>query len=185
MTLKVRNVVTLSCLLCTFPLSDAAAQGAAPPSTKDTVVAASKKYEAGSFHRFLLGDNYRDLWATPIRVPILDLRAFAGGIRPTKRGGGAESHNLRFMAPDSSEYVFRTIEKTLLNLPEEYDGTIIRWAVLDVRSASYPTAPLAAPPFLDVIGVLHPDPRIVVMPDDALLGEFRKEFGGVLGTIEE
>jgi len=186
MTLTVRIVVTVALFLCTFLPLSAQSQGASsPPAIKDTVLAANKGYEAGGFQRLMMGDTYRDLWTTPIRAPILDLRRFAGGLRPTKRGGGAESHNLRFMAADSSEYVFRTIHKTLLDLPKEFDRTIIRSLILDARSASYPTAPRVAPPFLDDIDVLHPTPIVVVLPNDPILGEFREEFGGLLGTIEE
>jgi hypothetical protein len=156
-----------------------------PPAIKDTVLAANPDYKAGGFQSRMMGDEYRDLWTTPIRVPILDLQKFAGGLRPTKRGGGAESHNLRFMAADSSEWVFRTIHKTLLELPEEFDRTIIRSLILDARSASFPTAPRVAPPFLAAIDVLHPTPLVVVLPNDPILGEFREEFGGAIGTIEE
>ena len=34
-------------------------------------------------------------------------------------------------------------------------------------------------------GVLHSDPKLVYLPDDPRLGEFRTEFAGVLGFIEE
>jgi hypothetical protein len=181
-----RFAALLAVLQLTLSPVSALAQGAsAPPATKDTVLPASEKYKAGGFHRFLLGDNYRDLWATPIKVPILDLQSFAGGIRPTKMGGGKQSNNLRFMAPDSTEYVFRPLYKPLINLPDHFDGTIIKSLGLDQRSAQHPTAPVAAPPLLTATGVLHPNPVVVVMPDDPLLGEFRKHFGGVLGTIEE
>ena len=186
MTLNVRLTIATAFLLCTFPPLSARSQAtASPASIKDTVLPASLEYEAGGLHRALLGDNYRDLWATPIRVPVLDLRRFAGGIRPTKMGGGKQSNNLRFMAPDSSEYVFRPIYKRLLSMPDHFDGTIIKSIGLDLRSASHPTAPVAAPPFLTATDVLHPNPTVVLMPDDPLLGEFRKEFGGILGTIEE
>ena len=40
-------------------------------------------------------------------------------------------------------------------------------------------------PILAAAGVLHSEPRLVVMPDSPALGEFRAEFGGLLGTIEE
>src|SRR5215213_5489601 len=186
MTLTVRIVITLVLLLCTFPPQSAQSQGASPPpASRDTVLAANPGYKAGGFQSLMMGDEYRDLWTTPIRVPILDLQKFAGGLRPTKRGGGAESHNLRFMAADSSEWVFRNIHKTLLDLPEEFDRTIIRSLILDARSASYPTAPRVAPAFLDVVDVLHHTPIVVVLPNDPILGEFREEFGGMFGTIEE
>jgi hypothetical protein len=41
-------------------------------------------------------------------------------------------------------------------------------------------APLAA-----AAGLLHSTPRLVVLPDDPALGEFRKEFAGMLGAFEE
>ncbi|HYN80720.1 MAG TPA: hypothetical protein VES88_04405 [Gemmatimonadaceae bacterium] len=186
MILNVRLTIAIGLLLSIYSPTSALSQAtSSPPAIKDTVVAASTAYEAGGLHRALLGDNYRDLWETPISVPVLDLRRFAGGIKPTKMGGGKQSNNLRFMAPDSSEYVFRPIYKRLLSMPDYFDGTIIKSIGLDLRSASHPTAPVAAPPFLNATGVLHPNPTVVMMPDDPLLGEFRKEFGGILGTIEE
>src|SRR4051794_7717736 len=59
------------------------------PSTdvigRDSVtVVAGPDYAAGGFHRKLLGDNYRDAWTTSIKVPVLDLKNFAGGLTPTK-----------------------------------------------------------------------------------------------------
>ncbi|MDO8501338.1 MAG: hypothetical protein Q7S20_05815 [Gemmatimonadaceae bacterium] len=55
----------------------------------------------------------------------------------------------------------------------------------DQGSASHPAAPVGAAPILDAVGILHPRPMLVVMPDDPRLGEFRKDFAGMLGTIEE
>ena len=40
-------------------------------------------------------------------------------------------------------------------------------------------------PLLEAAGVLHAAPLLRVMPDDPALGEFRAEFAGLLGTIEE
>jgi len=186
MILNVRRTIAIAFVLSTFPPLSALSQAtSSPPAIKDTVLPASREYEAGGLYRSLLGDNYRDLWETPIRVPVLDLQRFKGGIRPTKMGGGKQSNNLRFMAPDSSEYVFRPIYKRKISMPDYFDGTIVKSIALDLRSASHPTAPVAAPPFLTATGVLHPNPSVVLMPDDPLLGEFREEFGGILGTIED
>jgi hypothetical protein len=162
-----------------------AQRATARPAQRDTVVLASKRYSASSLHRRLLGEGYRDLWATPIRVPILDVRRFAGGLTPTKTGGGAQTRNLRLEARDGREFVFRPVHKELLLDLENFEGTIIEDLFADALSASHPTAPVVAPPFLDAVGIPHPTPRLVVMPDDPLLGEFRKDFAGQLGTIEE
>ncbi|MDP9205199.1 MAG: hypothetical protein M3P12_07050, partial [Gemmatimonadota bacterium] len=149
------------------------------------VVVAGDIYGAGGLHRFLLGDNYRNEWTTPIKVPVLDLKTFHGGLVPTKEGGGMQAKSLRFVAPDSSEYVFRQVRKTNLFLTGDYKGTIIWYIVRDEGSASHPTGAIAAAPLLAVVDVLHASPRLYLMPDDPLLGEFRKVFGGVLGMVEE
>src|SRR5947207_14662252 len=44
---------------------------ASPRPTRQTVVAGDH-YHAGWLHRLLLGAHYRDLWATPLEVDVLD-----------------------------------------------------------------------------------------------------------------
>ena len=55
----------------------------------------------------------------------------------------------------------------------------------DQISAAHPAGALVVPPLLDAVGVRSAAPRLVVMPDDPALGEFRQEFAGMLGTLEE
>lgn len=153
--------------------------------TDSVTVQAGSAYGAGSFHRFLFGGNYRDAWATPIRVPVLDPGRFPGGLTPTKAGGGRQTRSLRFVAADSAEYVFRPVFKARTILPKQFKGTIVSKMFRDQSSASHPAGTVAAAPLLDAAGLLHPTPRLVIMPDDARLGEFRKDFAGLLGTIEE
>jgi hypothetical protein len=138
------------------------------------------------FRRWILGDHYRDLWTTPIRVPKLDLAREGGGLTPTRRGGGLQTRSLRFRGGDGKEYVFRALEKDPTRvLPEELRETLAADLLRDQMSAMHPGAPLMVPPLLAAAGVLHTAPRIAMMPDDPSLGEFRAEFGNTLGTIEE
>src|SRR5688572_10362115 len=88
-----------------LPSQERAAAGTAG----DTTLRANSRFVAGGFHRFFMGANYRDEWATPITVPVLDLRSFAGGLRPTETGGGKQTLNLRFAAGNGREYVFRPV----------------------------------------------------------------------------
>jgi hypothetical protein len=153
---------------------------------RDSVtVVAGPDYAAGGFHRSLLGDNYRDVWATAIKVPILDLRGFDGGLTPTKTGGGLQTRSLRFVAPDSSEWVFRSVHKESDILGKQYSHTVVSYIFHDYGSASHPTANIPAAVVLGDAGLLHPTPRLAIMPDDPILGKYRKEFAGMLGTIEE
>jgi hypothetical protein len=80
--------------------------------TDSVTVAAGAHYQAGAFHRFLFGGTYRALWTTPIRVPVLDLGSFAGGLRPKKEGGGMETKSLRLVTSGGIEYVFRLVNKS-------------------------------------------------------------------------
>ncbi len=160
-------------------------QASIPAPGADSVeVVAGAQYGAGGFHRFLFGSGYRDLWTTPIGSPVLDLRTFAGGLRPLKAGGGNQTKSLRLVTPDGVEYVFRSVDKSDAIAPA-YKGTVVETVVRDQTSANDPGAALVAAPLLEAAGVLHVTPVFVVMPDDSLLGEFRKEFAGQLGMIEE
>lgn len=151
----------------------------------DTTVVAGPEFEATLLREGLLGDDYRDLWIAPVRVEVLDLDRFAGGLKPTERGGGEQTRSLRFVDPRGQEYAFRSVNKypTLADEPA-LEGTIIARVVRDQVSSLHPAAALVAAPLLDAAGVLHVSPRLVVMPNDPRLGEFREEFGGMLGTLE-
>jgi hypothetical protein len=165
------------------------AQQPASPATgrPDTVVITpGARYRAGGLHTLLFGRHYRALWATPIRVERLDLDGFAGGLRPLQRGGGKQTRSLRFAGGDGREYQFRSIDKDPSPLlPEPLRRTLAQRIFQDQISAGHPAAPLVVSPILTAAGVLHSEPRLVVLPDSPELGEFRAEFAGLLGTIEE
>ena len=82
---------------------------------------ASNKYGASGFHRFWLGDNYRDLWYQPIKVPVLDLGKFAGGLKALEEGGNAQTRNLHLRGADGKEYVFRPVFKEVLQMDKMFD----------------------------------------------------------------
>ncbi len=149
-------------------------------------VVPSTIYKAGAVGRYFFGDHYRDLWATQLRVPLLSLDRFAGGLRPLKRGGSRQTKSLRFAGVDGSEYVFRSVDKDpSVSLPPELRGTVAHRIVRDLISAAHPGAALVVAELLDAVGILHATPQLAVMPDDPRLGEFRQEFAGMLGLIEE
>ena len=88
-------------------------------------MAASTRYATNGFKRFFLGNTYRDLWTTPIRVPVIDLDTYAHGLKPLKEGGGNQTKNLRLGAPDGSEFVFRPVDKARAVPPERLRGTAL------------------------------------------------------------
>lgn len=154
------------------------------PSTVTTTPGAG--YAAGRLHRALLGDGYRDLWQTPVAVEVLDLARFAGGLTPTRTGGDFSTRALRFRGADGREYVFRSLDKDATQgLHPDLRNTLADRVVQDQVSVALPAGVLVASALQGAAGILHAPPRLVVLPDDARLGEFRGDFAGVLGTIEE
>jgi hypothetical protein len=156
------------------------------PPDRFLTTTAGPQYRAGWLHRFLFGADYRRLWITPIRVEVLDLHAYAGGLRPIRRGGGPQTITLHFDAADGRRFAFRTINKYPGRmLRPELRGTLIEWVLKDQTSAAHPAGAVVVAPLLEAVGVRNAPPQLFVMPDDPSLGEFRREFAGVLGMLEE
>lgn len=179
-------VVVVLMLLSVGALSLAGPAAGQTRPVRDTVVVPGASYGAGSLRRFLLGAHYRDLWTTPIRVEMLDLQGFAGGLIPIRAHSGSQTTSLRFRGADGRTYQFRSVFKTpAATLPGVFQGTLLADLIQDGASASHPTGALVMSPLMDAVGVLHPKPTLAVMPDDASLGEFREQFAGLLGIVEE
>lgn len=149
-------------------------------------VVVGERYHAGFFHRVFLGDEYRALWAAPIRVPVLDLQRVAGGLEVDRRTSGKETLGLVMKGKDGREYRFRSIDKDPTNiLPREYHDSVVDDIVQDQIAATFPGGTVAVSPLLRAAGVMHAEPVLVVLPDDPVLGEFREKYAGLVGTFEE
>ncbi len=144
------------------------------------------QYQAGALHKFFFGPHHRNLWTIPLEVPFLNLETFAGGLKPTKTGGGFQTKSLRFKSGDGREFAFRSLDKDPSKvLPPDLRETIAAGIARDQISSAHPYSALVVPGLAEAMGVLHADPQLVIMPDDAALGQFRQEFAGLLGFIEE
>jgi hypothetical protein len=156
---------------------------------ESTTVISGPQYDANWLHSGILGANYRAVWTTPIRVPVLDLCAFAGGLTVVPRpdtAGGKQTLSIRFRGANGREYVFRSVDKDpTLVLPAPLRRTVVRHIVRDMTSIGHPVGALVVAPMLRASGVLHAEPTLVVMPDDPRLDNYRERFKGMLGMIEE
>jgi hypothetical protein len=160
---------------------------AAPAAAQRTqTVTAGEHYEASALHRLFLGGNYRDLWTTPVDVPVFNPDTFAGGVTIESQGGGLSTESLRLKARNGREYTFRSVDKNVSpSMGPDLRGTLPHWVVQDLVSAKHPAAALVVPPLLEAVGVLHVVPRLFVMPDHRILGTEYREFAGRLGQVEE
>jgi len=144
------------------------------------------EYEAGAIHRWLFGADYRHLWTAPVSLEVLDLRTTAGGLTPVRRVGGQQTRSLALRGGDGKDWTFRSADKDPSSiLPPDLQETIAERIVRDQIAAANPAGALVADRLMEAAGVLHSPQRMVVMPDDPALGEFRGAFAGLPGTFEE
>jgi hypothetical protein len=162
-------------------------RGPAAVEARDTrVVTVEPGFDGGDGKRKILGQGYRDLWTTPVRLEVLDLRTEAGGLTPVRQVGQAQSLGLALKGADGRAYTFRSLHKEPARLlPEALREGLPGYIVRDMTSATHPAAAVVFCALADAVGIPHAWPRLVVMPDDAALGGFRETFANQVGTIEE
>lgn len=167
----------------------------APDSIPDTFLevknglvtkVAGPQYRATALKRVFFGNLYRTTWTTPVQVPVLDLRRTYGGLKPTVRGGGRQTLTLQFKGRHNQDYVFRSVDKNPIKvLPTELRETFVSDVVREVTPTAQPYGALIVSALLDSTDILHPRPRLYVLPNDPALGPFRHGFAGMLGLVEE
>lgn len=154
------------------------------PQTKSIVAGA--RYKASGFHEFWFGAHWRMLWTAPIEAQVLDLKTYAGGLTPVKRGGGNQSKSLRFKGADGKEYKFRSLDKAanVKMLPKDIQESVAADVLQDQICSSHPLSVLVAAPLLEAVGVLNAEPTVAIITDSAGLGAFADVFYNIPGTIE-
>lgn len=154
-------------------------------SQGSVAVRAAPEYRVGPLTSVILGDHYRDVWALPIEVPIIDLERTAGGLTPIRRGGGLQTLSLHLQGVDGDSYVVRSINKDPnKTIPPYLAETLAHDVVRDQISAMHPYGAFILPRLADAAGIYHTQPTLVYVPDDERLGRYREEFAGVLALFE-
>lgn len=149
-------------------------------------LAANPNYKTSGLRKVLLGEHYRDTWATPIEVPLLDMKNELDGLRPYQKGGGKQTAALKVRNPDAKEYVLRTVDKDpTMSLPPYLRETAARTLLQDQISAQHPYGALIIPPLADAAGVYHTNPQLVYIPNTPYLRQYQDEFSNTLAYLEE
>src|SRR6187399_2971321 len=152
---------------------------------KDTfTISASDKYKPISgFRKYILGQNYRHEWSTPVNMKVFNIR----GYDVTGLGGGKQTLSLHITEKKTGkEWVLRAVDKLPLGaLPPEYRGTIAPDLVREFNSASHPYAPLAIPDLAKALNIAVPHPELFFVPDDPALGYYQPLFGNTVCIMEE
>lgn len=158
------------------------------PDYRDSslMVAPEPSYDVGWLHQLLLGSNHRNVWATPVEVPYLNMGTEHGGLTPLKRGGGLQTTSIRLEGADGKQYVLRSVNKDGKRfLPEEWRSTFVAPLSQDILSYSHPHGAFIVPPLADAVGVYHTNPKLVWVPPDPRLGVYQDLVGNMLMLYEE
>ncbi len=152
--------------------------------------------EKSNFFKFLWGAHYRDVYSTPIRVPVATLDTLMGGFTIERQGGGQVTRSLRLIDKDGKRYSLRAMRKSVTQflqkgafqntyLGDSFDGTYTETLLADFYTSSYPYAFLAVGGLADAIGVYHANPQVLYMPKHPALGNYNATFGDALYFLEE
>ncbi|HEX8328402.1 MAG TPA: hypothetical protein VF629_12730 [Hymenobacter sp.] len=156
------------------------------PFQASTTVVPGPEYKGTASKRFFIGDIYRSSWLQPVAVPTLDLASEKGGLRPYGKGGGRQTTSLKLIAADSSEYVFRSVDKDVTRiLPPELRNSVAADVLRDITATAHPYSALVTGSLLDQTDILHARPRLFRLPDNQQLGPYREQYAGLLGTLED
>ncbi len=151
-----------------------------------TIAAASYKYRISSSKYKWLGKNYRNIWETPVHLPVFDIGNKNGGLSVIKRGGGQQTYSLRLENSNGNQFVLRSIDKYVEGaLPQDLHNTFAVDIVQDQISASNPYAAPVVASLAQYAHILHTNPKIFFVPDDPRFGIYRPDVANKLFLFEE
>ncbi|NNE25346.1 MAG: hypothetical protein HKN09_00755, partial [Saprospiraceae bacterium] len=149
-------------------------------------IAANKDFKARGFKKFWLGSQYRDIWGTEIRTPVIDLKNTLGGLTPIKKGGGMASNSLRMEDPQGKHFILRSINKDYTKLlPEGFKNLKAINIMRDQNSASHPFGALMIPTLSKAAGIYYTEPKLVYLANQKQLGNYNKHFPEEMYLLEQ
>ncbi|SKB40570.1 hypothetical protein SAMN05660776_1011 [Salegentibacter holothuriorum] len=149
-------------------------------------LAASSLYKANKLKDIMQGENYREAWTTPVKVPVLFLDSLYGGMEIVKEGGGTQTHSLRLKDKNGFLYSLRSVNKNpSTHVPEFARSLGLENIVIDAISASHPYGAILAASLSEKAGVLHTHPKVVFVPNQEFLGkQYNEKYGNRLFLLE-
>ncbi|HET9431369.1 MAG TPA: BamA/TamA family outer membrane protein, partial [Chitinophagaceae bacterium] len=150
-------------------------------------ITASDKYPlAKGFRKFMMGQNYRPEWSTPVNMKVFNLNKEKGGFRILGIGGGKQTKSLRLIDKTGKEWTLRSVDKSPTRaLPPEFRNTFAQDVVQEFNSAAHPYGALTIAPLAKALDIVAPSPELFFVPDDPALGFYRPIFANLVCLLEE
>lgn len=149
------------------------------------VMAANTLYEGSDIKELMQGEQYRDAWAMPIKVPIVFLDTLFGGMKIIEEGGGKQTHSLKLRSANGIIYTLRSIVKDPEPLIPDVAKTLgLENIVIDGISAQHPYAATVVAALAEQAEILSTHPKIVFVPKQPILDEFNDKYGNRMFLLE-
>ena len=149
------------------------------------LLAPSTLYEGDILKEFMQGENYREAWSTPVKVPIAFLDTLKGGVEIVKEGGGKQTNSLKLKSQDGIMYTLRSVTKDPKKLiPNVAEDLGLENIIVDGISAQHPFGAILAAKLSEIAGVLHTHPTMYFIPKQEKLGEYNDKYGNRIYLLE-
>ncbi|SRX54855.1 hypothetical protein [Aequorivita sp. CIP111184] len=148
-------------------------------------IAVTTMYEGNMLKNMVQGEQYRDEWAIPVKVPVVFLDTLNGGLTIIKKGGGHQTQSLRLKNPKGIYYTLRSVAKNPEPLIPEFAKTLgIENIIIDGISAQHPYGAIVVAKLAESISILHTHPSLVFVPKQERLGKYNTKYGNKLYWLE-
>lgn len=155
------------------------------PAPDSVTVRAAEVFAATPLQRVLYGRTYREAWAAPVTVPVLDLASYRGGLTVEDQGGGFQTLSLDLVDSAGVVYTLRSVAKDPSELMPGFAAYLgIENIVADGLSAGHPYGSTAAAALAELAGLRHMYPQLYYVPDQPLLTYFKPGLGDRLYYLE-
>ena len=166
------------------------------PETVETSIYTTEETDKSNVYEALLGDRYRELYSTKVKVKVATLDTLYGGVEIVRPGGGHQTRSLRLKRKDGRELNMRALRKSATQylqavlfketyVENDFEKTKVEDLILDFYTAAHPYAFLAVSDLSDAANVYSTNPKLFYIPKHKYLGDYNTEYGGELYMIEE
>ncbi|WP_299821352.1 hypothetical protein [uncultured Pontibacter sp.] len=159
-----------------------------PPAGKDSLwVIPGRHYKRSGFHNFFWGNHNRDIWATPVKLPVLDINTAQGGLSIVKRGGGFQSTSFELADSTGRVYALRSIDKDPIHVVSKFwRHTFVSNVLRDQTSAGNPYGAVVVPVLAQAIGIPHSSPKLYyISATDTSFGKYNNLVQGKVFLLEQ
>lgn len=148
-------------------------------------IAVTTMYEGNILKKMVQGEQYREEWSVPVKVPVVFLDTLKGGLSIIKKGGGKQTQSLRLKNQKDVYYTLRSVAKNPEPLIPEFAKTLgIENIIIDGISAQHPYGASVVAKLAESISILHTHPSLVFVPKQERLGKYNTAYGNKLYWLE-